>query len=41
MYVAEKANKTLSLSQDVIEELEEEPNMSQIVDSLLKEYYDL
>jgi len=39
--VAEKANKTLSLSQDVIERLEDEQNMSQLVDSLLKEHYDL
>jgi len=39
--VAEKAAKTLSLSRDVIERLEDESNMSQLVDELLKEHYDL
>jgi len=40
-HMADKANKTLSLSRDVIDRLEQEDNQSGTVDELLKEYYDL
>jgi len=39
--MADKANKTLSLSRDVIDRLEQESNQSGTVDTLLKEHYDL
>lgn len=36
-----KVNKTLSLSTDVVDELEEEENQSEVVEELLREKYDL
>jgi len=43
MYVcmARKARLTLSLSRDVVDELDDEPNMSAVVDDLLRNHYDL
>jgi len=39
--MADKANKTLFLSRDAIEGIEQESNQSVTVDELLKEYYEL
>lgn len=39
MGMAQKANKTLSLSREVIQRLEQEDNQSGLVNELLQEYY--
>lgn len=36
-----KVNKTLSLPLDVVEELEDEENQSELVERLLREHYDV
>ena len=41
MYVRMKAQKTLSLSLDVAQELDNEDNQSALVESLLREHYDI
>jgi hypothetical protein len=41
MYVRMKAQKTLSLSLDVAQELNDEDNQSALVESLLREHYGL
>ena len=40
-WMPRKTQKTLSLSVDVVERLEEEDNQSKFVESLLREVYDI
>lgn len=39
--MATKRRKNFSLSDDVVEQLEHEPNQSQVVERLLRDHYDL
>jgi hypothetical protein len=41
MYVSMKVQKTLSLSLDVAQELDDEDNQSALVESLLRDHFDM